>query len=201
MARPALTEEQRRQTRRRIQQAAAELYAESGFNDITARKIAGRAGVSVGSLYSYFDNLTELMQSLWKGPVRRLQKEMDAALAADEEPLARLRIFLERYAQFALTERATYRGAFMFVRPETQTKPDPVPLEQDPLFAALRGIILAGQDQGQIRDGDTNQIAQTIWSGIHGAVALPLSIDRLALSPPEQALPLMVETLLEWAQA
>ncbi len=201
MARPALTDEQRRQTRRRIQQAAAQLYAEHGFKDITARKVAERAGVSVGSLYSYFDNLTELMQSLWKGPVRRLLKDVESALASSEEPLARLRIFLETYAHFAVTERATYRGAFMFVRPETQTKPNPVPLDQDRLFATLRGIVVSGQTRGQIREGDPDQIAQTLWSGVHGAIALPLSIDRLALEPPEQAVPTMIDTLLEWVRS
>ena len=39
MPRPALTEEQRRETRRKIRRAAAELYAENGLADISARAV------------------------------------------------------------------------------------------------------------------------------------------------------------------
>ena len=75
MARPTLTKEQRAEIRSRIRKAATELYPESGLSDISARGIAKRAGVSVGTIYSYFDNLPELMQSLWIEPVRHLVKE------------------------------------------------------------------------------------------------------------------------------
>ena len=60
MPRPALTEEQRRETRRQIRQAASDMYAENGLSDISARAIAKRAGVSVGTIYSHFANLTDL---------------------------------------------------------------------------------------------------------------------------------------------
>ena len=76
MPRPALTEEQRRATRRRIRRAASELYAEAGLSRISARAVAERAGVSVGTLYTHFDNLTDLMRSLWRAPVARLYEEM-----------------------------------------------------------------------------------------------------------------------------
>jgi AcrR family transcriptional regulator len=62
--RPALTDKQRRETRLRNFTAAAELCAENGFRDISARTIADKAGVSVGTLYTNFDNLKDLMQSL-----------------------------------------------------------------------------------------------------------------------------------------
>lgn len=79
MPRPALTDEQRKLTRRAIREVAVELYAESGFTDISARKVAERAGIRVGSLYKYFKNLTELMQSLWKMSVIRLVSELEGS--------------------------------------------------------------------------------------------------------------------------
>ena len=200
MPRPALTEEQRRETRRRIQKAAAKLYAKNGFKDISARKVAEEAGVSVGSLYSYFDNLTELMQSLWKEPVRRLLKDLEASLPEITDPLTRLRTFLETYVAFANDQRSTYRGAFLFVRPETHDKPKPTALADDRLFSMLRDAVAAAQAKGQVRSGDPDLLAQLLWSGVHGAIALPQNIDRLALAKSEQVGPAMIDALLEWLQ-
>ena len=200
MPRPALTEEQRQQIRRNIRQAAADLYAENGMANISARQIAQAAGVSVGTLYGYFSNLTELMQSLWKQPVSRLIRDFEAQLAAIEDPYQRLRTFMTSYVEFATGQRQLYRGAFMYVRPESHDKPTPVPLKDDRFFALLHGAVSDAQAQGLIRSGDTQALAQTIWAGLHGAISLPLNLDRLALDPPEVAASRMIDTLLEWLQ-
>ncbi len=200
MARPALTEEQRRQTRRNIREAAAKLYAQKGIGDISARTIAETAGVSVGTLYSYFSNLTELMQSLWKEPLVRLLNELESAVAATEEPMAKVRVVLATYAKFATQQQGIYRGAFMFVRPAAHDQPTPVALEQDRFFSILCGAIAAAQQQGLTRSGAPESLTQTVWSGIHGAIALPTNIDRLALAPANEALPVMIDAMLEWLQ-
>ena len=198
MPRPAKTDEQRRQTRRKIREAAAELYVENGLKDISARRVADKAGVSVGTLYSYFDNLTELMQSLWKQPLVRLHTEMEQVVSAAEHPLEKIRALLEAYAQFANEQRSVYRSAFLFVRPSGDDKPIPVSPDQDRIFSMLSNSVIAAQQQGLIRAGDPNGITQTLWSAIHGAIALPLNLDRLALKPPEDALPAMIDALLQW---
>lgn len=198
MARPALTDEQRRETRRKIRGAAAALYAESGLQDISARKIAQQAGVSVGTLYSYFDNLTELMQSLWKEPVRRLIRELESELAGIDDPLKRVRAFLSGYAQFALNEPATYRGSFLFVRPDNQPKPDQTALENDRFFRLLTDSVERAQATGQARSGDPQAIAQLLWSGLHGAIALPNNMDRLALAAPADSVAPMIDALMGW---
>lgn len=200
MPRPALTEAQRRETRRSIRQAAAKLYAENGFADISARKVAESAGVSVGTLYSYFDNLTELMQSLWKEPVTRLLADLETTLADIDCPLDRLRRLLQMYADFAVEESTTYRGAFLFVRPQALKQPTPVALDQDRFFSLLMNTVVAAQSEGLIRAGNPQTLAQTLWSGVHGAIALPTNIDRLALDPPAEALPVMIDALLSWLQ-
>ncbi|NJN51244.1 MAG: TetR/AcrR family transcriptional regulator [Gammaproteobacteria bacterium] len=184
--------------RRTIRRAAAELYAQSGLTDISARTIADKAGVSVGTLYAYFENLTELMQSLWKEPVARLLAELERALEGIDDPLQRLRTLLETYARFAEEHRAVYRGAFLFVRPASHGEPPRASLDQDRFFGLLRSAILQAQQRGLARPGDPAIIAQTLWSGVHGAIALPLNMDRLALAPPERAVPHMIEALLEW---
>ena len=201
MPRPALTEAQRRETRRKIRRAAAELYAENGLADISARAIAETAGVSVGTLYSYFDNLTDLMQSLWKEPVAHFLADLEAIAEATTEPSKRLRRLLEAYVTFALEQEAVYRGAFLFIRPGSQEKPEPMDPRRDRLFSLLQATVVAGQKAGSFRRGNPRRITQSLWAGLHGAIALPTNIDRIALEPPERSARHMVDPLMQWIEA
>lgn len=201
MPRPALTPEQRQKTRRLIQQAAADLFASNGAKDISVRAIADSAGVSVGTIYAHFTNLTELMQSLWKQPAKRLISDLEAVAQSIEHPQQRLRALLETYAKFADEQHAVYRGAFLYVRPESHKQPEPVALSDDRLFSMLQSTISAGQAQGIFINGDASQLTQTLWSAIHGAIALPINIDRLALDKSSARVQDMIELMLSWLEA
>lgn len=62
--------------------AAALCVAERGLADTTTNHIAQRAGVSVGSLYQYFENRDALIGALLDRVVRELSLLVDARLAA-----------------------------------------------------------------------------------------------------------------------
>ena len=76
MARPAATPEQRARKRFLIRDAAAELAREVGPAGVTIRKIAERAGVSVGTVYKHFGSLTDITRSLWTEPVAEANQRM-----------------------------------------------------------------------------------------------------------------------------
>jgi len=198
MARPVLTDEQRQTTRRKIRDAASKLYVEKGLADISARAVAEKAGVSVGTIYAHFGNLTALMQSLWKEPLSRLLEDLEKVLGGNKSPIAKLEILLETYADFATSHIGIYRGAFLYIRPESHKQPAKVSLEEDRLFCLFRDTVIEGQQQGLVRKGDPNMLAQTLWGGLHGAIALPQNVDRLALAKQEETLPFMIKALLEW---
>ncbi len=201
MPRPALTDEQRQETRRAIRKAAATLYAKTGLSEISARKVAETAGVSVGTLYTHFDNLTELMQSLWKEPVSRLIDEFETVIEEVSNPVDKIHTLLDAYADFAIEQHAIYRGAFLFVRPGSHEKPAQANLDEDRFFSLFRNAVVEAQDKGLIRTGDPDVLTQTLWAGMHGAIALPQNVDRLALAPPEKAVPHMIEALMDWLQS
>ena len=198
MARPALTEEQRKKTRQSIRKAAAELYQKNGAGDVSARAIADAAGVSVGTLYSYFNNLTELMQSLWKEPVKRLLDQLETDLAKPSKPLDKLERLLKAYVKFASQHRGIYRSAFMYVRPESHKQPEPVSLESDRFFSLFLNAIIEGQTSGDVRTGPPKLLAQTLWAGLHGAIALPINMDRIALEDGPQSVEQMIDLLMAW---
>lgn len=196
MPRPAVTPEQRKETRKRIREAAARLVAKRHLQDITVRAVATEAGVSVGTIYMYFENLTELAQSLWLEPVNKLKKEISEDAEKTKDPVDRIRVLLEHYARFANEQHAIFKGAFLYVRPDSMKKPEQVNLEEEVFFCYLRDSIAEGQKGGHIRQGDPAALAQTLWAGIHGAMALPITLDRLSFNPPQDMARHMIDTLM-----
>jgi len=196
MPRPALTPEQRQKIRMRIRDAASRLVKTSRLQDITVRAVAAEAGVSVGTFYTYFENLSELGQSLWMEPVEELRQEMREHAARIEDPVARIRELLENYARFAEEKNAVFRGAFLYVRPDSMQKPEKIDLDQELFFCCLRDAVLEGQQSGQIGECEPEEMAQTLWAGVHGALALPMTMDRYAFDSSQTLAARMIDSLL-----
>ena len=53
-----------RRTRERVLEAATECFERHGYDDTTTAMIAGRAGIGVGTLYSYFRDKREILLEL-----------------------------------------------------------------------------------------------------------------------------------------
>jgi AcrR family transcriptional regulator len=68
-----------RATRRRIVDAAAELFIADGYGDTTLEQIAARAGVAVQTVYFHFGNKRTV-----------LKEAVDIAAVGDDEPVALL---------------------------------------------------------------------------------------------------------------
>lgn len=182
MPRPAATEEQRAAQRQRIRRAASELHREGGLGAVTVRAVAKRAEVSTGLLYSYYSNLSDLMRSLWMVPIAELGRSLASVEAAEADPLTRIERLLMTYVDFTLANVETHRGLLLYVRPpdastELNREPDELML-----FASLRRAVEQGQLAGTVRDGDPRVVAQLLWSGIHGALALPINVDTYNLT-------------------
>ncbi len=82
--------------RAQILDAAAEVFAEKGFARATTKEIAGKAGVSEGTIYNYFgskeDLLIELMNRLGDIQLRRMHfssDQLDQALKQDAHDFLR----------------------------------------------------------------------------------------------------------------
>lgn len=184
MPRKPATDAERDAARRRLQKAAAGLYAELGATGVSARAIAARAGVSVGTIYTYFGSLQGLMQSLWMQPVEAINRRLERLAAATPDPVARLRTLLEGYSEVARERPDLFRGAFLFVRPGVLPTPDKAPLDETPFAALLMGAIREGQAAGAIRAGDPRRLAQVAWAAVHGGLGLPVNFDRVDLDEP-----------------
>lgn len=182
MPRKPATDEQRDAVRRRIQKAAAAIFAEQGVAGVSARAIAQQAEVSVGTIYTYFGSLQGLMQSLWVAPVEAVNRTLVELARSVPDPLDRVKALLLAYVDVAVTRPELHRGAFLFVRPAAEAAPARTSPDAAPFPALLAAAIREGQALGTIRPGDPDRLAQVAWSGLHGALALPINFDRIRLA-------------------
>ena len=153
---------------------------------MTVRAIAQRAGISTGAVYSHYSSLAELAQSLWQAPLAKANALFRTIAEEEPDPLARIERLLSAYADFAHEHPDFLRGAMLFVRPAPLDGDDRQPLESLDFYRLLVDAVTAGQYEGQVRPGDSEQLALGAWATIHGALALPVNLDRFEFGAPRE---------------
>ncbi len=152
--------------------AAEAVLAREGLAGVTVRAVAAEAGVAPMGVYNRFGSKDGLIAAL----VGRSFDLLREAVAdhGEVDPLERLRASGRRYREFALSHPQHYAVIFLN-RPGEIGHDDPA-VEQHAraAFEALVEHVGYGMAQGAIRAGDPVDLAQQIWSAVHGAVALEL---------------------------
>lgn len=196
MARTQATPEQKEEVRRVIRRAAADIYNSGGQNAISVRAIAQKAGVSVGTVYTYFGSLRGLVESLWTGPVERADETLRSVAASVANPTERLRALMMAYVNFSRENLDIYRGVFLFVRPLDKIESDRKPAAEATFPALLQQAIEDGQSQGVFKSGDPAELAMVLWGGLHGCIALPNNFGTLQFSDPDGVCERMVDLMV-----
>src|SRR5712692_6963553 len=83
------------ETRRRILDAALELFRERGFDSTSTRQIARRAGVANGAAYYYFRSKEEMVLALYLDTQRQMDSLTRAPFAKTRDLRARIGAILE----------------------------------------------------------------------------------------------------------
>ena len=78
------------QKREKILSVATREFSENGFENTNINLIAKKAGVSVGSLYKYFDTKRELFLTVVQAGIRQLEQTLEFVYQSDEPILAKL---------------------------------------------------------------------------------------------------------------
>jgi AcrR family transcriptional regulator len=99
-------QEQARQTRRAILEAARQLFLDRGYAGTTVVAVAEAAGVSVETVYKAFGNKAGLVKGVFDvaivgddEPIPMLQRELVARMGAEPDPRRKLRMYGEHLAQ------------------------------------------------------------------------------------------------------
>ncbi len=116
---PSLRERNKAERRRRVLEAAREVFLEFGYDDATTREIAARAGVAVGTVFVYARDKRDLLMMIVNDDLEAVTEASFAQLDAEGPFLDKLiALFEPRYrywvrdpalSTFALHETASAR--------------------------------------------------------------------------------------------
>ncbi|MBL8227890.1 MAG: TetR/AcrR family transcriptional regulator [Bryobacterales bacterium] len=183
--------------RQAILQNAAELFAEAGYQNFSMRKLAGRIGVSPGTIYNYFEDKDALLDAICVQAFQKLGERQLAIPKAHLDPLQALRIGMLVYIQFGMDYPAHYAATFQ-MEGEIHKRSDVVSQKEligRNCFSGLIEAVQRAADAGLLVDKPAEEIAQAIWAASHGVVGLLtnaripfLLTDRLAANTVELVL-------------
>lgn len=76
--------------RRRIIETATMEFAKKGYHDASISNIASKSGVSVGSIYKYFDNKQDLFLTIVDHSISRMEKLLLGLAKEDEDVIIKV---------------------------------------------------------------------------------------------------------------
>jgi AcrR family transcriptional regulator len=171
-------EQQRDDLREKILDAARELFVQEGIEQVSMRKVGEKIGYSATTLYNHFPDKDAMLRAICETDFLALREGFER-INKITDPLERLRTLGLAYVQFALKHPSHYR--LMFMTPHihgmeldchNMWKGNP---DQD-AYAFLKANVAAAIGAGYFRAEylDPDLVAQIMWSGVHGVVALHL---------------------------
>lgn len=192
---------ERAETQQKILEAARSLFAEHGYEAVTMRRIADAIEYTPAALYNHFADKEELVRTLCRQDYLALAHRF-AAIAGVRDPLERLRAAGREYVRFASEHKNHYRLMFLTPLPALGAKTfeehgDPHRDGYAFLRECVREAMAAKRLRADLRDAEL--VAQTLWAGVHGVVALQLILredDWVDWRSLEKRTEAMVDALL-----
>ena len=113
--------ERGRRTQRRLLDAAAGEFGEKGFHEASISSITARAGIALGSFYTYFPSKDELFRALVRDMGDKVREAAAKANRPALDPLSIEREALAGFLAFAREHKEIYRiiDEAEFVDPES----------------------------------------------------------------------------------
>ena len=152
-------------TLRKILDAAREEFGERGFSDSSIVGITQRAGVALGTFYTYFDSKEVLFRALVRDMSEQVRDSVGPALGEAEDALDGERRALEAFLRFAHEHRDIYRiiDEAEFVEPSAYRE------HYETTASRIASRLAAARDKGEIASSFSDQELDVLAWGMMGA--------------------------------
>ncbi|MEE4200001.1 TetR/AcrR family transcriptional regulator [Erythrobacter sp.] len=141
--------ERGRRTLRKLLDASAQEFGEKGFHEASVSSITRRAGVALGTFYTYFDSKDALFRALVRDMSGNVMKSARSALSDDMSALEIEEAALAAFLRFAGEHKEIYRiiDEAEFVDPASYRA------HYETIAARIESRLKAGAEAGELRKG------------------------------------------------
>lgn len=184
--------ERGRRTLRKLLDAAAGEFGEHGFHEASISSITRRAGVALGSFYTYFDSKDAIFRALVSDMSEAVKQAAREGVEGQTDAFAIERAALESFLLFATDHKEIYR-----IIDESEFV-DPVSYRAHYETTAQRiGMRLeAGRDQGVVR-ADLSEVETWALMGMNVFLGLRFAIWHRDGDPSAKEVASIANALLQ----
>ncbi|BAV07507.1 transcriptional regulator, TetR family [Filimonas lacunae] len=198
-------ENPREESKKKILEAARELFLKDGFEATSMRKIASAVGFSPTAIYLYYKDKSDIMHDLHCEGFMKLNDRFSVLVHVDD-PFERLKAMGRIYLQFAQENSDFYRLMFILKEPLEFIENHEDHEEWEEGSTAFNTLVANIEDcmaHGYFKKQEPRATALLVWSAIHGLCTLKLTghLDHVACShklllQPELALEQAFQSLI-----
>jgi AcrR family transcriptional regulator len=170
-------------TLRKILDAARDEFADRGFSESSIVGITQRAGVALGTFYTYFDSKEAVFQGLVRDMSAQVREEVAPAFSGAIDVIDGERRALEAFLQFARTHRQVYRiiDEAEFVDASTYRE------HYETTATRIAARLIAGRAKGEIAADLTDEDLEMIaWASMGSNVFLGLRYSVWSSADPKR---------------
>jgi AcrR family transcriptional regulator len=160
---------------------ATELLAEDGVHALSLRKMAQRAGVSHNAPYMHFTDKEAVLVAIAEEGFRLLEIDVESAIyKSGDSSRQQLVAASEAYVCFAVNHADHLQVMFRAV--DIKKYPTLLEVSQASLNRLFE-LVRWGQENGELRSGDTYEMTKAIWAMVHGIATLSIAYQTVILLP------------------
>jgi AcrR family transcriptional regulator len=177
------------QLRQNILKAALRVFAEQGYDKVSMRKIAALIDYSPTTIYRFFRNKEELLQTIMVATYGDLSARFEKIKSdGPNSPLDRLKSFLKEYILFCLERPDMFR---LFSDLATFEMENGIMYERlgetrYPVYQSWFGEIKQSIDSGDLALKDETRIFLHLWDSVNGYINQRIAHPGVPRKPPAE---------------
>lgn len=186
--------------RRKILDAARELFVEEGYEAFSMRRLAERIEYSPTTIYLHFTDKAELFNAICEETFAQLVRRLAAIeRRGADRPLECLREGLHAYIDFGLKHPHHYTVTFVLSPQQTEEyRFEGSAGEQ--AFGFLSRAVERCVEAKAFRPVETDAAAQTLWAGVHGLTSLLIAHQDFPFVAKSKLVGTLIECLIRGFQ-
>ena len=192
---------EKEQLRDQILSAARELFVSEGYENVSMRKIADKIEYSPTTIYLYFKDKGDLLDSVCKETLLSLLNTLELLNRDKSNPIETLRKSGKAYVEFGLKYPQDYKLTFV-IRPQFQKG---LGLGEgsigERVFNYLRAMVSECIRQKAFRRVDVDTAGQALWSAVHGVTLLLIDFSDFPWTEKDKLIDTVINTMIEGLKA